>query len=153
MNPFFFKLLLNTYPPYLGTGIMVRKIKPDFTEIIVEMKLRWYNRNYVRTHFGGSLYAMVDPFFMLMLMQILGKEYIVWDKSAAIDFLRPGRGTVTATFAISREQIADIHAHTIGGEKYLPKYTVDIRDEAGEKVARVVKTIYIKKKARKITSN
>ena len=76
-----FKRKLNLYPPYWGTGIFVKKISPDFREIIVQMKMTWYNRNYVNTHFGGSLYSMTDPFFMLMLMQILGKEYIVWDKA------------------------------------------------------------------------
>jgi len=113
------------------------------------MKLRWYNRNYVGTHFGGSLYAMTDPFFMLMLISILGEEFVVWDKSAHIDFIKPGKGTVTAKFLITKEQIADIIHNTAGGQKYLPKFSVDIENEAGEKVARVVKTIYIKKKSLK----
>ena len=82
--------MLNIYPPYWGTGIVVSKVAPDFTEIVVQMKKRFYNRNYVDTHFGGSLYSMVDPFYMLMLINILGKDYVVWDKSAFIDFVKPG---------------------------------------------------------------
>jgi hypothetical protein len=109
--------------------------------------MRWYNRNYVKTHFGGSLYAMTDPFFMLMLIHILGKEFVVWDKAAHIDFLKPSQGTVTARFLITEEQIEDIIRNTSGAQKYLPEFSVDIENEAGEKVARVVKTLYIRKKS------
>ena len=105
MNHNLFKLMFNFYPPYWATGIIVRKVSPDYREIIVHLKMRWYNRNFVNTHFGGSLYSMTDPFFMFMLIQILGKEYIVWDKAAHIDFIKPGRGTVTAKFAINEKQI------------------------------------------------
>lgn len=112
------------------------------------MKMSWYNRNYVNTHFGGSLYSMTDPFFMLMLIQILGKEYIIWDKAAYIDFIKPGRGTVTARFVIDQEQIEDIIVKTADGQKYLPEFTVDIEDQANNKVARVIKTLYTRKKMR-----
>jgi len=115
--------------------------------IYVQMKMRWYNRNYVNTHFGGSLYAMTDPFYMLMLIHILGKEFVVWDKAAHIDFIKPSRGTVTAKFVIKEEEIESIIRNTSAGQKYFPELSVDIEDEAGEKVARVVKTLYIRKKA------
>jgi hypothetical protein len=140
------KRRLNLYPPYWATGIVVKKISSDFKEAVVQMKMKWYNRNYVNTHFGGSLYSMTDPFFMLMLMQILGKEYIVWDKAAYIDFIKPGRGTVTARFVIDKEQIEDIILKTADGQKYLPELTVDIEDQTNNKVARVIKTLYIRKK-------
>lgn len=118
----------------------------DYKEIIVHMKMRWYNRNYVNTHFGGSLYAMTDPFFMVMLIQVLGKQYIVWDKAVHIDFIKPGRGKVTARFIIKEEQIDNILEKTADGQKYLPEFSVDIKDEAGDTVARVTKTLYIRKK-------
>ena len=108
--------------------------------------MRWYNRNYVKTHFGGSLYAMTDPFFMLMLIHILGKGFVVWDKSAHIEFIKPSQGTVTARFVIKEEQIQNIIDNTSRGQKYLPEFSVDIENEAGEKVARVVKTLYVRKK-------
>jgi len=146
MNPGFFKLMLNVYPPYWGTGIVVKKISPDYKEIIVQMKMRWYNRNYVKTHFGGSLYAMTDPFFMLMLLQILGKEYIVWDKAAHIEFIKPGRGTLTAKFIITDEEIGNILKNTADGQKYLPEFSVNIKDEADETVASVTKILYLRKK-------
>ena len=74
------------------------------------MKLRWWNRNYVGTQFGGSLYSMCDPFFMLILVEALGPRYVVWDKAATIRFRRPGRGTVHATFHIPQERIDEIRA-------------------------------------------
>src|SRR3546814_16237242 len=81
------------------------------------MVLRWYNRNYVGTQFGGSLYSMVDPFFVLMLMENLGRDYIVWDKAANIEFVSPGRGAVYADFAISARLLDEIRAHTQSAER------------------------------------
>ena len=146
MNPKYLKLLINVYPPYWGTGITLKSISADYREVCVQMKMRWYNRNYVKTHFGGSLYAMTDPFFMLMLIHILGKGFVVWDKSAHIEFIKPSQGTVTARFVIKEEQIQNIIDNTSEGQKYLPEFSVDIENEAGERVARVLKTLYIKKK-------
>jgi hypothetical protein len=147
MNAKYLKLLINLYPPYWGTGISVKSISPDYRQICVQMKMRWYNRNYVKTHFGGSLYAMTDPFYMLMLIHILGKEFIVWDKTAHIDFIKPAQGTVTARFLIQEEQIGKMINMTSGGQKYFPEFSVDIENKAGEKVARVLKTLYIRKKS------
>ncbi len=110
--------------------------------------MRWYNSNYVKTHFGGSLYAMTDPFFMLMLIHILGKEFVVWDKAAHIDFVKPSAGTVTARFLIKEDQIEDIINSASGGQKYFPEFSVDIVNEAGEKVAHVIKTLYIRRRVR-----
>lgn len=147
MTPKLLKFLLSIYPPYLGAGIRVRHISADYREVVVAMKLTWYNRNYVGTHFGGSLSAMTDPFYMLMLMNILGKEYIVWDQAGSIKFIRPGRGRVGARFHLSEAQIAEIHAQTQSGAVFRPEYAVDIIDEQGEIVAQVRKQLYIRKKA------
>jgi acyl-coenzyme A thioesterase PaaI-like protein len=141
-----FKWLINTYPPYWATGITVKTVSPDYARMTIQMKLHWYNRNYVGTHFGGSLYAMSDPFYMLMLIQILGKNYVVWDKSARIDFIKPGRGTLTAAFKVDRSLLDSIEANTADGNKYLPELPVEIKDDHGEIVARVIKTLYIRKR-------
>ena len=100
--------LLRFWPPYLGAGVNVTFISPDFRKIKVEMKTRFWNKNYVGTHFGGSLYSMVDPFFMLMLMENLGKNYVVWDKAATIRFKKPGRGRVHAQFELMESEIEKI---------------------------------------------
>lgn len=148
MSPGLFRFLIWIYPPYWGTGIRISSLSADYTRMTVRMKSRFYNKNYVGTHFGGSLYAMIDPFYMLMLIRILGKAYLVWDKSAHIDFIKPGRGTVTADFVLDEKTIGAIKARTADGEKYLPQLSVEIRDEQGELVARVIKTLYIRRKKR-----
>lgn len=140
--------LMNFYPPYLGAGIRVRHISDDFRLAQVQMGLRWYNRNYVRTQFGGSLYSMTDPFFMLMLMENLGSDYVVWDKAAHIEFVSPGRGGVHAEFAITEQLLDEIRQHTAGGDKYLPRLHVQVRDSQGTLVARVQKNLYVRLKPR-----
>lgn len=140
--------VLTTFGPYVGAGIKVTHIADDFSSATVEMRQHWYNTNYVGTHFGGSLYSMVDPMYMLLLMRRLGNDYIVWDKSASIDFIRPGKGTVTARFELTGERVEAIRAATAGGEKMLPEWDVDIVDETGETVARVHKVLYVRRKQR-----
>lgn len=140
------RCLMSLYPPYLGAGVRVRRISADFREVEVRMGLGWYNRNYVGTQFGGSLYSMVDPFFMLMLMENLGRDYIVWDKAAAIDFIAPGRGPVFARFSLDPALLDEIRRRTASGEKYLPQLQVEIHDGSGTLVARVDKTLYVRRK-------
>lgn len=138
--------LLNLYPPYLGAGIRVQHISPDLRSVKVAMKLTRWNRNYVGTQFGGSLYAMVDPFYMLLLIEQLGRDYIVWDKAASIDFIAAGKGPVFAEFHVDDALLDDIRQQTATGKKCLPRVQVDIRDGAGELVARVDKTLYVRLK-------
>ena len=138
--------MLNLYPPYLGAGIRVQHISPDMRSIRVAMKLTRWNRNYVGTQFGGSLYAMVDPFYMLLLIERLGRDYIVWDKAANIEFITPGKGPVYAEFHVDDALLDDIRQQTATGKKCLPRLQVDIRDGAGELVARVDKTLYVRLK-------
>lgn len=143
-----FATAMSWYPPYLGAGIEVEHVSEDFRAIDVSMKLTAYNRNYVGTHFGGSLYSMCDPFYMLMLMQNLGEEYIVWDKSASIDFEKPGRGTVRAEFRLSQRRIAAIRTAANSQYKVEPLFEVDVRDEEGDVVAHVEKLLYVRRKER-----
>ena len=138
--------LINLYAPFLGAGIRITRIQPDWKAIDVEMKLTYWNRNYVGTHFGGSLYAMTDPFYMLMLIENLGPDYVVWDKSANIRFLKPGRGRVLATFRITDQQIADLQAELKIVGKIEPTFTVEVQDEAGTVIAAVDKVLHIHKK-------
>ncbi|MDH4467910.1 MAG: DUF4442 domain-containing protein [Bacteriovoracaceae bacterium] len=138
------KKLMNIWFPFKGSGIRIDKISNDYREINVSLAFEWYNKNYVGTQFGGSLYAMVDPFYMLMLIHILGKNYIIWDRSAEIHFLRPGRSKVFAHFKILPEDLVIIKESTKNGDKYYWNADVDIFDIHGEVIATVKKTIYIK---------
>lgn len=138
--------LINLYPPFLGAGIRITRLQPDWKAIDVEMKLTFWNRNYVGTHFGGSLYAMTDPFYMLMLIENLGPGYVVWDKSAGIRFRKPGRGKVVAAFRLTDEQIEDLLAELKIQGKIEPTFTVEVKDEAGTVIAEVDKVLHIHKK-------
>ena len=144
--PRVFKTIMNLWPPYFGAGIRLKEISPDWCYVRVEMRLRWFNRNYVNSHFGGSLFSMCDPFYMLMLLRNLGKEYIVWDMSSRIKFLRPGRGTVHADFVLDADRLRALREAGVGGEKLVEKFQVDVVAERGERVAVVDKTLYIRKK-------
>jgi acyl-coenzyme A thioesterase PaaI-like protein len=135
--------LLSLYPPFLGAGIRV-KTSADLRTIDVRMKLRWWNRNYVGTQFGGSLYSMCDPFFMLILVEALGEGYIVWDKAATIRFRRPGRGTVRATFHIPVVQIEEIRAAADARGKVEPTFRAEVLDAKGEVIAEVEKLLYVR---------
>ena len=135
---------INFYPPLLGAGIHIHKV--DELTVRVEMKLTALNRNIVGVHFGGSLYAMCDPWFMLILMRALGTDYIVWDKAATIQFLKPGRGTVTATFHIPPERVEEIRRQVDSDQKIEPVFSVDVVDEQGSAVAHVEKLLYVRKK-------
>lgn len=138
---------INLWPPFLGAGIRVKYIAPDMKAIDVEMKLRWWNANYVGTHFGGSLFAMTDAFYMLMLMANLGRDYIVWDKAASIRYRKPGKGTVRAEFRLSDAQLDDICDKLKMLPKYEPTFLVEVKDEQGEVVAVVEKLLYVRKKS------
>ena len=137
---------INLWPPFLGAGIRVKHIAPDMKAADVEMKLRWWNANYVGTHFGGSLFAMTDAFYMLMLMHHLGESYVVWDKAATIRYRKPGRGTVRAEFRLSDSQIDDIREKLKTLPKYEPVLLVEVKDESGMVIAEVEKVLHFRKK-------
>ena len=123
---------LNLWPPFLFTGIHVSDIADDFRYARVELRMRPWNRNYVGTHFGGSLFAMTDPFWMLMLLHAVGDDHIVWDRAGAIEFDKPGRGTVAAEFRLD--------------DKVLHWFDTRIHDAAGDVVAHVRKQLYLRRK-------
>ena len=149
ITPKLFKRMLNLYPPYIGAGVKVTYISVDWKELHVSMSLRWFNRNAVGTHFGGSLYSMIDPHLMLLLMKLLGKQYLVWDKTADIEFIKASKKKVTSVIKIKNKDIEDIKTKTDNGDKYLPSFIVEIRDEDNDLVARIKKTIYVRKKQQK----
>jgi acyl-coenzyme A thioesterase PaaI-like protein len=137
---------VNLWPPFLGAGIRVLRISPDMKAVDVEMKLRFWNANYVGTHFGGSLFAMTDAFYMLMLMANLGRDYIVWDKAATIRYRKPGRGTVRAEFRLSESQIEDVREKLKTLPKCEPTFVIEVKDEAGVVIAEVEKVLHVRKK-------
>ncbi|WP_255538492.1 DUF4442 domain-containing protein [Polynucleobacter sp. P1-05-14] len=140
---------MNIWPPFLGAGITVEKISKDFRHATVRLKHGILNRNIVGVHFGGSLFAMTDPFFMMMVSQNLGKGYIIWDQAAKIEFLKPGKGKVHATFEITQDQLDEIIHAADSGDKVLRDFVAEIKDHEDDVVARITKTLYIRKKIKK----
>lgn len=140
--------VLSLYPPFLGAGVRVRRLDGDPPGFESRLKLRFWNGNYFGTHFGGSLYTMCDPFFVLILASELGPGYAVWDKAATIRFRRPGRGTVRARFEIPREKVDEIRAAADRGEKLEPVFVAEVRDEKGDIVAEVEKVLSVRRSDR-----
>lgn len=149
MKPGLLRRGMNFWPPFLFSGVRVRHIADDWGEATAEMRLGRLNRNYVGTHFGGSLYAMTDPFYALLRMYRLGDRYLVWDPSASIDYVAPGRGTVRAHFVLPAARVSEIAAEAAAGEKVLPRFDVDVVHAADDRlVARVRRTLYVRLKPR-----
>ncbi|MBM4167785.1 MAG: DUF4442 domain-containing protein [Ignavibacteria bacterium] len=137
--------LIRYYPPYIGAGIRLREISPDIRRFVVEMKLRWYNRNLYGGHFGGSLYAMCDPFFAIIVYAYLGDQYIVLDKSASIQFKKQGRGTVRAIFQLEDDVLQAIKEEVDRNGKTTRSFTAQVLDDQGMTIAEVEKEIYVRK--------
>lgn len=137
---------LKVWPPFVFTGIRLEALSDDWRYARVRLKLTWYNRNYVRTHFGGALFMMADPFWMIMVMESLGRDYIVWDKAGAIDFVAPGREDVFAEFILEDAVLDELRAATASGEKHLRWFDVDIKTAGGELVAKFRKQLYVRRK-------
>jgi acyl-coenzyme A thioesterase PaaI-like protein len=138
--------ILNLYPPFLFSGIHVETISDDWHYTRVRLKLRWYNRNYVRTAFGGNLFAMTDPFWMIMVLECLGPDYIVWDKAAQIDFVAPGKEDVYAEFKLDDAVLDELRAAAANGEKVLRWFEVDVKTADGTVVTHVRKQLYVRRK-------
>jgi acyl-coenzyme A thioesterase PaaI-like protein len=136
---------LNRYAPYVGAGIHVTHIAPDFGSATVQLELNEHNQNYFGTQFGGSMSSMTNPFYVLMLASILGSEYVIWDVVQKIHYHTPGRGTVYAHFKLTEDQIAEIRTRTADGQKFEPVYNIDIVDDAGTVIATVEQTLYLRK--------
>lgn len=141
--------LFNLWPPFLFTGIHVTELAADWRQARVELRMRPWNRNYVGTHFGGSLFAMTDPFWMIMIKECLGRDYYVWDKAAEIEFVNPGRGTLHAEFRIDEVLLDSLREAAATGDKVLRWLPVDVFNQRNEVVTRIRKQIYVRLKPEK----
>ena len=140
----------NLFPAYCSTGARITYIAHDFREVVVRLPLSWQTRNIVGTIFGGSMYAAVDPVYMLMLIKNLGPDYIVWDRSACIDFKKPGRTALFARFQIDGAEL-DAIRHALEQVRHVDRtYHVDLADKEGIVHASVEKVVYIRRKERAV---
>lgn len=148
MRASIFRRLLNLWPPFLFNSIRVQSLSADYTQAKVVLRLRPWNRNYVGSQFGGNLFAMVDPFWMLLAMHRLGPDYYVWDKAGSIDFVAPGREDVYAHFHLDDATVDELRAAAAGGDKVLRWFDTDVVTASGQVIARVRKQIYVRLKPR-----
>lgn len=139
--------MFNIFPAYRGSGARVTYIASDFREVRIRLPLSWRSRNYVGTIFGGSMYAAVDPMYMIMLIHCLGPDYVVWDKAASIRFRKPGRATLFARFQLDDAELDAIRSATATGDAIDRTYNVDLSDAEGVVHASVEKVIYIRRAA------
>lgn len=140
------RLAFNLFPAYRGTGGRIAYIADDWREIRIRLPLSLRTRNYVGTIFGGSMYGAVDPIYMVMLIRLLGPEYVVWDKAASIRFRRPGRATLHARFVVDDAELEAIRAALADAPAIDRTYTVELADAEGVVHATVEKTIHIRRK-------
>ena len=131
---------------YAGTGGRVTYIASDWREMRVEVPLSFWTRNIVGTIFGGSMFGATDPMFMFMLMKILGKDYIVWDKAGSIRFKKPGRSTLYGQFVIAESDLQEIHAALVDQPKTERTFQANLVDKNGEIHATIERLIHIRRK-------
>jgi hypothetical protein len=143
LRTFLYRVGFNLWPCYRGTGGRVTFIAADWSEVRVRLPLSWRTRNYVGTIFGGSIYAAVDPFYMLMLIHRLGPEFVVWDKAATVRFRKPGRAALTARMAIPAGEEAAIHEALQGARSVDRAYRIELVDPAGVVHAEVDKVVHV----------
>jgi hypothetical protein len=143
--PNLFRWVMNLWPPLFFSGIKLASISSDYRSARVDLKWRPWTKNINASQYGGSLFSMTDPFYPLLLFGCLGYDrYIIWDKSADIDFVSPGIGRLTAEFHLEDEQLHEIREMTAGGDKFFPEFVVYIRDQQGTLVARVTRRLYVR---------
>lgn len=139
---------MSLWAPNLFSGIRVKSFSDDWTHAVVQLHVNPITRNYVGTAFGGSLSAMTDPYFFMLVMHQLGRDYVVWDTRGEIEFLRPGRGVLTAEFRVSADKASELRERARGGAKVLEWFETDITDGTGAVVARVRREVYVREKRR-----
>ena len=139
---------MSLWAPNLFSGIRVRRFAGDWTSATVELHVNLITRNYVKTAFGGSLSAMTDPYFFMLVMHQLGRDHVVWDTRGEIEFVKPGRGVLTARFSVPREKADELRERARGGAKVLEWFETAITDASGDVVARVRREVYVREKKR-----
>ena len=142
---------MSLWAPNLFSGIRVKRFSDDWTHATVELHVNLLTRNYVKTAFGGSMSAMTDPYYFMLVMHQLGRDHVVWDTRGEIEFVTPGRGVLTAEFEVSREKAEELRERARGGAKVLEWFETVITDQDDRIVARVRREVYIREK-RRVTS-
>ena len=139
-----FKYGFNWSPMYRRSNARIIAVSKDLMKIEIRLPLTYKNVNYMNSMFGGSMFAAVDPIPMFQLVSILGKEYVVWDKSAEIYFKRPAKENLFATFEFSNEEVEEIKSRVKSEKEISISKSTILTNKIGDTVyCEVKKTIYI----------
>lgn len=144
-SPEVFRENINQWPPFVAQRVEVIGIGADWSWVEVRMDLQPDNANFFGTAWGGTLFSMLDPFLPILIERQLGGGYAVWDKTAEIDFLRPGRTAISSRVEVPPEIIDEIREATADGDKHLRWFELPLHDEAGEVVALQRRQIYVRR--------
>ena len=142
-----FRVMFNMSPMYKRSCGKIIFTSDDLHVVKIKIPLSYKNRNYVGSIFGGSLFAATDPIYMIQLMQILGKEYVVWDKKTNIKFKRPAYENAFATFEFTSSEINEILQRVQSENEIDYTKILLITDKNGTVFAELDKTLYISTKA------
>lgn len=137
-----YRRVLNIWPCIWCTGSRMTFVSGDFRELHVRLSLNFRTRNRVGTVYGGSIYSSVDPYFMLMMMEILGRDYVVWDKGATIKFVRPITDRVKCRFLISDKLVETVKSEIAANGQYIFELPLQYIDDEGKVYAVFTKTVY-----------
>jgi len=140
------RALLNRLPAYRRAGGKVTFIADDLTVARVRVKCNWLTYGQKGAIFGGSLYATIDPCYVIMLQWRLGGRYVVWDKRAVVEFKVPARSTLFADIACSHGDLASIRADVDKMGRAERVYFIELVDAAGVAHASCTKTVVIKRR-------
>ncbi len=138
-----YQLGLNLWPCIRNSGGRVTFISEDFRQLKVQLKYNWKTLNLVGTTYGGSLYSSTDPMYMLMLLEVLGNDYVVWDKGCTIRFKRPSKTNLYCEFHISTEMLEDIYNNLEKSDEYTFTWQAKYKDQDGVIYTEFDKVLYV----------
>jgi hypothetical protein len=141
------RFVVNVMPCIRGGGGKVMHISEDFMHLRVKLALTWRTRNIMGTIYGGSMYASTDPFYMLMLMRILGKDYVVWDKGCSFRFKRPAKETIYADFVITPQMLNDLRTQVESQGETTVTWPLQYKSKDGTVYVEFEKMLYVAKKS------
>lgn len=141
-----YKYGFNWSPMYRRTTAKLVNVSDDLHYVKIRLKLNWKNRNYAGSMFGGSMLAATDPIYMIQLIQILGNDYVVWDKAVTAKYKRPGKGTIHGEFIFSTEEIDALKQKLKTEQEVNLEKTMHLLNADAEVVAAFSKTLYVAEK-------
>ena len=128
LQPKELKRMLNLWFPFMTNRIQIDSISDDFHHMHVCLKHSFWNRNPNKSIWGGSIVSAMDPFFPILMKQILLRDGIVTDfysKAISVQFIKMVKSNVTFQFSISEKEVALVVQELDQNEKYEGWHSVE----------------------------